>query len=256
MRSISLNLIKISFVVSFLFFQPNVQAQDSANGQIDYATCLMQDDALALFLPEMEKETEDVIILNTLESTSTPKLIGIIPIKKPSTTSAPKTRQMYGRESITFILGEDKDPANPFYENAFFYFSNHTYDRTEYIITSCRSLLDVRNYLAAYPTFNALPWSTINIVMSPNASSDLRVPIFPQGLKSNVQNLDMVVAQNDFPSLSSNQIDSRTTLYIHGAKVQKDSKLNYALHTLLFAKEKVAVSPIYLDDSFVSEMGE
>lgn len=250
MRSIKLNSIKIAIIFSFFFFQANVQAQDLANGQIDYAACLSSDDALALFIPKMEKEIQEVVIPKTLISTTNSKPLKVISVKTKSTINAPKTRQMYGRESITFILGQDKDAANPFYEEAFFYFSNHPYDRTEYIITSCRSLLDVRNYLASFPTFNALPWSTINIVMSPKESNDLRVPIFPQGITSDVKNLEVVAAQNDFPSLFSNQIDQRTTLYIHGAEVKKDSKLNYALHSLLFAKEKVAVTPIYLDDSF------
>ncbi len=250
MRSIKLNSIKIAFIFSFFFFQTNVQAQDYVNDQIDYAACLISDDAMALFIPAMEKETKEILIPKTLKKPVTPKSVSIIPTKVAPNITSPKTRQMYGRESITFILGEDQDPANPFYEDAFFYFSNHPYDRTEYIITSCQSLLDVRNYLAAYPTFNALPWSTINIVMSPNESMDLRVPIFPQGLKSDVPNLKTVTAQNDFPSLSSNQVDQRTSLYIHGAEVKKDSKLNYALHALLFAKEKVAVTPIFLDDSF------
>ena len=114
-------------------------------------------------------------------------------------------------------------------------------------------MLDVRNYLASFPTTNALPLSTINIVMFPTETNDLKVPIFPQGTKSDLENLAMVTSQNDFPSLTNKQIDQYTTLYIHGAEVEKDAKLGDSLQELLFAKENVAINPVFVDDSFVLE---
>ena len=208
-------------IFSFLFFASAVEAQDFVSNEIDYST----HSTLTTFIPDKE------------ESKITP----------------PKTKQMVGRESITFILGKDRNFDIPFYEEAFYYFANHPYDRTEYIITSCNSLLDVRNYLASFPTTNALPLSTINIVMFPTETNDLKVPIFPQGTKSDLENLAMVTSQNDFPSLTNKQIDQYTTLYIHGAEVEKDAKLGDALQELLFAKESVAINPVFLDDSFVLE---
>jgi|GEM_PF-3030064 len=256
MNAIKSVLIKISIIFSFLLLTANVEAQDFVNGQIDYAANFSNYDALAFNDTSIEKETQETIFRKDLSVCIIPSSQQVIPSKKTSKVTPPKTKQIYGRESITFILGKDRNVGIPFYDEAFYYFANHPYDRTEFIITSCRSLLDVRNYLASYPTGNALPWSTINIVMSPTESNDLRVPIFPQGIKSNVENLEMMARQNDFPSLSSNQIDKHTTLYIHGAKVEKDSQLNIALDRLLFANESIAINPIFLDDSFAIELGE
>jgi len=245
MNAIISVLIKITLVISILLFNSSAEAQDYVNGQIDYAVNLQDDEALACLFPEQENEV-------TLQTVNKEVSVCIIPMQEEvilkeekSEVTLPKTRQMYGRESITFILGKDANPNNPFYDKAFYYFANHPYDQTEFIITSCRSLLDVRNYLASYPTGNALPWSTINIVILPNEVEDLKVPIFPQGTKSNVENLKMVSVQNEFPSLSSNQIDERTRLYIHAAEVEENSKLNYALQELLFVKESVAIEPVY-----------
>ncbi len=240
MNSIISFLINSTLIFSFVLFTFSVNAHD----QIDYAANLVDQDPFAFFDDRLDLELEESTDCITVEEISVTQVSDITP---------PKTKQMYGRESITFILGKDTEPGIQFYDEAFYYFANHPYDQTEFIITSCRSLLDVRNYLASFPTGNALPWSTINIVMSPNESSNLRVPIFPQGTKSNVKNLEMIAIQNEFPSLSSNQIDQRTTLYIHGAEVEKDSKLSYALHGLLFAKGNLAINPIFVDESFALE---
>lgn len=243
MNAINSFFINSSLVLSFFLITFSVKAHD----QIDYAFNIVEADPLAFYDEMVDQDFEEPCVEVLEEETVSPTL-NITP---------PKTRQMYGRESITFILGKDANPLNPILDEAFFYFANHPYDQTEFIITSCRNLLDVRNYLATYPTGNALPWSTINIVLSPNEEpKDLIVPIFPQGTKSTIKNLEMVALENDFPSLSSNQIDQYTTLYIHGAEVAKDSKLNNALEGLLFAKENIAISPVFLNDSFAIEMGE
>jgi len=221
MNSIISFLINSTLICSSLLLTSASKAQDFVSNEIDYST----------------------------HST----LTKAISDKEKSNITLPKTKQMYGRESITFILGKDRNFDIPFYEEAFYYFANHPYDQTEYIITSCNSLLDVRNYLASYPTSNSLPWSTINIVISPIESTNLRVPIFPQGTKSDVKNLELVAMQNDFPSLTNNQIDQRTALYIHGSTIEKDAKLNHVLQGLLFAKENLAIHPVFSDDSFLVE---
>jgi len=219
MNSIISFFINSTLIFSFLFLTSGVEAQDFVSNEIDYST----------------HSTLTTVISDIEESKITP----------------PKTKQMVGRESITFILGKDRNFDIPFYEEAFYYFANHPYDRTEYIITSCNSLLDVRNYLASFPTTNALPLSTINIVIFPTETTHLKVPIFPQGTKSDLENLAMVTSQNDFPSLTNKQIDQYTTLYIHGAEVEKDSRLGDALQKLLFGKENVAINPVFVDDSFI-----
>jgi len=254
MRSIISIFINISLIFSILFLTTKVEAQDFVNGQIDYAMNLKGEEALAFLVPDTEKERKPIAFKKEVSVCLIPSLPAVNPTKATAKITPPKTRQMMRRESITFILGKDTNVEIPFYEEAFYYFANHPYDRTEYIITSCQSLLEVRNFLASFPTENALPWSTINIVLSPIESEDLRVPIFPQGTKSNIENLEMVRMENDFPSLTSNQIDQWTTLYIHGAEVEKDSKLNYALSGLLFSKESMAIQPVFLNDSFVVEI--
>jgi len=241
MKSIISFLINSTLILSFFLISSSVKAND----QIDYAANLVEEDGYAFFASNLNFAPG----LDQSSIETTQKQISHI-----SEITPPKTHQMHGRQSITFILGKDRNYDLPFYEEAFYYFANHPYDQTEYIITSCNALLDVRNYLAAYPTGNALPWSTINVVLSPDqVAKDLKVPVFPQGIKSDLEGLEIVTRENDFPSLSSNQFDQYTTLYIHGATVKKDSKLSNAWRDLLIAPDNVAINPIFLDDTFVVE---
>ena len=232
MNAINSFFINSTLVLSFILMTVGLRASD----QIDYALVLSAQDMTPLLVSNTNPAKPE-------ESLS-----------RKSAITPPKTHQMMGRESITFILGKDVNAEIPFYDEAFYYFANHPYDQTEYIITSCRSLLDVRNYLASFPTGNALPWSTINVVLAPEETvTDLKVPVFPQGIKSSLKGLEKVAGDQDFPGLSSNQVDQYTTLYIHRAEVEKDAALNYALRGLLFTKNKVAVKPIFSDDNFLVE---
>jgi hypothetical protein len=72
----------------------------------------------------------------------------------------PKERQP--RESITFILGEDSDANNRYYEEASHYYAQALEDKTAHVVTSCRSLLEVRDYLEKNGPRNRFPRGLIN----------------------------------------------------------------------------------------------
>ncbi len=48
------------------------------------------------------------------------------------------------RERITFILGEDREADNRYYAEATNYYTHNKKGRTEYLVTTCRSLLEVK----------------------------------------------------------------------------------------------------------------
>jgi len=150
---------------------------------------------------------------------------------------------MAGREDITFLLGQHEDPNNPFYQKAFFHYANDPQEKTAYIITNCRSLLDVRNYLASYPPANALPWGTINIVVPDNEWSHLPISIFPQGRQANLVNLVEVKKDADFPGLISKHLDASTTLFVQGCRAEQQTELTEVLTTILVKKQDIAMQP-------------
>lgn len=153
------------------------------------------------------------------------------------------------RESVTFLLGATFNPQDALYGEAFKYYCNHPQKRTEYIITHCRSILEVRNYLAQNPTSNGLPWGKINVVVQGNDWKGLDTSIFPQGEPATFRNMLAAVEHNSFPSLSRPQIDQYSTLHLHGTEVNKNEGLVRMLSLLLFDQQEATKSPQLLCSS-------
>ena len=142
------------------------------------------------------------------------------------------------RESITFLLGETFNLQDALYLEAFKYYCNHPQNRTTYIITHCRSLLEVRNYLAQYPPANGLAWGTINIVVQGKDALTLNTSIYPQGKEATLRNMLAALETRHFPSLSAAQIDQHSKLHLHGIHNGKDQNIVRALSLLLFNQRK------------------
>ena len=59
-----------------------------------------------------------------------------------------QTCTTYYRPSVTFILGEDEKESDRFYALAKEYYLTDEVAQTDYFVDNCRSLHEVRNYLA------------------------------------------------------------------------------------------------------------
>ena len=108
MNSIISFLNNSTLIFSFVLFTFSVNAHD----QIDYAVNLVEQDPFALFENMTDQDLEENTDGTIGEKASLFQVSEITP---------PKTRQMYGRESITFILGKDTNAKITFYDEAFYY---------------------------------------------------------------------------------------------------------------------------------------
>lgn len=120
------------------------------------------------------------------------------------------------RNSITFIMGEDHNPSNPFYAEAAEYFRLDPTDRTEIVVTSCRSLIEVRDYLKINHRPAHTPWGLINIVVHSNEWGGLKVPVVPNGMRTTSEVLDKTIKSGEFPPLKKSIVDSKTEIRIQG----------------------------------------
>jgi hypothetical protein len=68
------------------------------------------------------------------------------------------------REGVTFIMGEDRNSDNRFYQAAADYYASDSGARTERLERNLRCLADVREYLANHRPSNGRPWGVVNIV--------------------------------------------------------------------------------------------
>ena len=152
------------------------------------------------------------------------------------------------RENITFILGKDDEPGNNYFSAATNYYYQHPTDKTERVISTCNSLLDVRNYLVDYPPLNGNPWGIINLVAHGNEWSGLSIPTLPGGKRTTVTSLSYAIETNQFKPLPILLADAHTTFQIHGCAVGRNEELLKAIR-IAFAgqrKLKVDASPYFI----------
>jgi hypothetical protein len=151
-------------------------------------------------------------------------LLSVLPANasSPDTQVAPTSTL---RESITFILGDDKEPRNAYYREATLYYSNHPDHRTDYVETSCRSLSEVRQYLLKNAPCNGLPWGLINLVSHGNEWTGLSVKITPDSKRTTSARLSEHIVSGAFSPFPESVLDQKTTIFIHGCGVGNDAPL-------------------------------
>jgi len=129
------------------------------------------------------------------------------------------------RTSITFILGKDDNSRNPYYSLANIYYRINKTDKTEVVIDTISSLLDVRNYLIKNPPKNGRPWGLINLVSHGNEFIDLTVKVAPNGARTSSQSLFEAIRDTVFRPLDSTIVDAKSFIYLHGCAVGNNTEL-------------------------------
>lgn len=129
------------------------------------------------------------------------------------------------RENITFILGEDREADNPYYDEATNYYRYNEKGKTEHVITSCRSLLEVRNYLAKNAPSNNQPWGLVNLVSHGNQWLGLSVRVVPEGKRSTPENIMESIDNSTFKPLPSYILDEESILYVHGCGIGNNPEI-------------------------------
>lgn len=133
------------------------------------------------------------------------------------------------RESITFILGEDREEDNPYYAEAINYYLFNEEGRTEYLVTECRSLLEVRNYLCDNPPSNKQPWGLINLVSHGNQWMGLSAKVTPDSKRASTEIVNEYINNGLFPEIPDSLLDGDSELYIHGCGIGKNKLLVQAI---------------------------
>jgi hypothetical protein len=133
------------------------------------------------------------------------------------------------RQSITFILGEDDDPQNPYYTQSTNYYRNNPDGKTEYLVTTCRSLLEVRNYLAKNKPSNLQAWGLINLVSHGNQWLGLSVKVTPNSKRATPDRILENVENGNLQELPDSLVDSNTEIFIHGCGIGNNPEILKAI---------------------------
>lgn len=123
------------------------------------------------------------------------------------------------RESITFILGEDKSAENPYYSEATKYFSGPSHEKTDHLVTHCRSLVEVREYLTKNAPANSLPWGRINLVSHGDQYLGLSVKVAPGSRRTTLERLQEYIDAGSFSPLAGNIVDENTEIALHACGI-------------------------------------
>jgi hypothetical protein len=131
----------------------------------------------------------------------------------------------FPRSNITFILGKDEGNHNPYYSLANQYYRVNDLEKTEVVIDTMISLLEVRNYLENHCPENGRPWGLINLVSHGNEFVDLSVFTTPVGCRVSPESLNEAIADSVLIPLDSTIVDSKTLFNLHGCAVGNNSEL-------------------------------
>ena len=146
------------------------------------------------------------------------------------------------RQNITFILGEDKSETNKYYQLAEAYYRTNPKTQDDVLVTTCRSLAEVRNYLDSLSEYMSLPWNQLNLVVHSNEWTGLGVPIFENGQRTTVSNLSFAIETNRFFPLEDNILDENSQIIIYACGLGKNKKLVNLIGKAFCGKAKVKIS--------------
>jgi hypothetical protein len=156
-----------------------------------------------------------------------------IPVKmvpKETVNSLAQDSTTVIRNQITFIMGTDKAGSeNPFYQSATEYYQLHPDHRESQVVTSCRSLVEVRDYLANTETDNCLPWGIVNIVVHGNQWSGIRTPVYKSGPRTTSGAILTAIREKVFLPLPEDKADGQTIIKVQACALGNDVALIEAL---------------------------
>jgi len=157
------------------------------------------------------------------------------------------------RESITFILGDDANSNNKYYHEAAEYYRVDNNDRTEYLVSSCRSLTEISSYLINNPPSNGQPWGMINLVTHGNQWLGLSVRVIPGKFRTSAKSIQAAINQGVFSPLPEAVIDSKSEITVHGCGIGNNKSLINAMGNVFSSKtEKPLVRASLFFENYIS----
>lgn len=126
---------------------------------------------------------------------------------------------------ITFILGDDDNTSNPYYQQAAAFYHQADQDGTYVVVDNIRSLQKLHEYLnIAIPTHGA--WKEINLVIHGNQWTGIAMPIADNSEeRTNADNLKKANQHKEFKSFPDAIVNEETQVNIYGCSIGKDTAL-------------------------------
>lgn len=165
-----------------------------------------------------------VVILKPVKKPAEVKKIKInTPVVKISEVK--KEQIDFPRQSVTFILGQDHQSGNPYYRHATDFYNLDRESGTEYVVTECRTLQEVRNWLYVHHPGNGKPWGLINLVAHGSQWLGINIPVVKGSGIVTAGRLMKAINDRSFRPLPDSIADSGTEIFIHGCGIGNNQAL-------------------------------
>jgi len=142
------------------------------------------------------------------------------------------------RLSVAFILGDDKEVDNPYYHEAMRYYTTNPEGKTDVIVTTCRSLTEVKAYLKKNVPGNGIPWGTIHLVSHGNQWTGLSVKVTPDSKRATPERIVTHMQSSSFELLDQSLVDAETKIFLHGCGVGNNRDLVHAVGAFFRSKDE------------------
>ena len=155
-------------------------------------------------------------------------MVLMFPVPLRTEISKPFYASPSQRQNITFILGEDQGLKNPFYSKAEQYYRMDEKEKTEFVITSCRSLAEVQEYLLRHVPRDQ-PWGLINLVSHGNPYQGLRAKVTPNGKRASPESIFEGLAAGELKKMPARFVDNKTRISLHACGLGYNRELTEAV---------------------------
>jgi hypothetical protein len=149
------------------------------------------------------------------------------------------------RSSIAFILGDDKESDNRYYDEAFRYYTTHADEKTDFVIRSCRSLLEVKDYLQNHKSSKGPAWGTVHLVSHGNQWTGLSVKVTPDSKRATARRITEYTQSHLFESLGQTVVDAQTKIFLHGCGIGNNRGLIDAVNAFFGGKATVFAPKLF-----------
>lgn len=160
-----------------------------------------------------------------------------------------QTNELPNRRNITFILGED-NPGRNYFALASEHFAMDEKERTDYVVSTCRTLKQVIEFLNFSNSRGCAPWSIINIVAHGNPNTGLNLYISDSGYKATPKRLLQAALTRSLPKINEGIVDKQSQINFWSCGIGKSPLINISLRQL-FTPQGEDTTNVYCSPNFV-----
>lgn len=150
---------------------------------------------------------------------------------------------------IVFILGADVPGEPAYYGPAIEYYRNRNAASPPVLVTTARSLAEVREILQR--TDNDRPWQRVTLVSHGTPWRGMLTNIYPDGVSATLENIESATSSGGFSPLPETKINSATIIHLESCGIGRRTDYLTAV-ARLFSSNKDELPLVEASEDFIA----